>query len=342
MTETHPAPPALVDELHCIHCQYNLRGLSPEGLCPECGKAIGHTLEVAQNLALPSVYVHQVRMGVVIFPIAHILGLLCKLGITLLQYLLFTFSIRFDYGWTISLTTLCDIFRILAIWWSIQLMAMPQQLITGDTLNLRLARPLRGIYNLKLLLEGYPLLVLLLPVVGIPYYFISNLIDNYASPWKPSLEIAYWLFNVAINCSVAWLLWGYLRYLSERLMRPKMAMQFHIVKWVGLLLIFLINGSRMCFMAFPDLASSSSSYIVYSNINLLIKYIYLIGSIILAVWILILFISLYQRLSVPCRIQPLQTNWRMYVPPLVMRVARAVKRIPAMVQYHGPGGQEDK
>jgi len=42
--ETPTAPPSLGDvlsiDLMCVHCGYNLRGLSPSGLCPECGHAI--------------------------------------------------------------------------------------------------------------------------------------------------------------------------------------------------------------------------------------------------------------------------------------------------------------
>jgi hypothetical protein len=37
-----PVPPATYFEVdqHCFVCGYNLRGLSPDGACPECGNAL--------------------------------------------------------------------------------------------------------------------------------------------------------------------------------------------------------------------------------------------------------------------------------------------------------------
>ena len=33
----------LEDDLACLACGYNLRGLLPDGACPECGTAVGRS-----------------------------------------------------------------------------------------------------------------------------------------------------------------------------------------------------------------------------------------------------------------------------------------------------------
>jgi uncharacterized repeat protein (TIGR04138 family) len=42
-------------DLHCIGCNYNLRGLPWNGKCPECGKTVRETLNVIAELA-PQTY----------------------------------------------------------------------------------------------------------------------------------------------------------------------------------------------------------------------------------------------------------------------------------------------
>ena len=38
---------SFTEDLPCVRCGYNLRGLKPEGNCPECGAAISKSLEFA-------------------------------------------------------------------------------------------------------------------------------------------------------------------------------------------------------------------------------------------------------------------------------------------------------
>ncbi|UCE58460.1 MAG: hypothetical protein JSU63_13570 [Phycisphaerales bacterium] len=45
MTEPiDPAVEVIAEDKPCIHCGYNLRGLMPDGRCPECGEEIGQSL----------------------------------------------------------------------------------------------------------------------------------------------------------------------------------------------------------------------------------------------------------------------------------------------------------
>ncbi len=47
-TTTTPAPldeaGRLALDLNCVTCGYNLRGLDPETICPECGIPVGRSL----------------------------------------------------------------------------------------------------------------------------------------------------------------------------------------------------------------------------------------------------------------------------------------------------------
>ena len=44
----------LDQDLACRRCGYNLRGLSTDGACPECGTAVGQsTFQLHRNWALP-------------------------------------------------------------------------------------------------------------------------------------------------------------------------------------------------------------------------------------------------------------------------------------------------
>jgi hypothetical protein len=46
--------PAIEADLACAMCGYNLKGLSPDGACPECGRAIGETLNHGLSHADPA------------------------------------------------------------------------------------------------------------------------------------------------------------------------------------------------------------------------------------------------------------------------------------------------
>ncbi len=74
-------PPVLDDagsirvDLPCVKCSYNLRGLAPEGVCPECGAGVGGTLDLhllrfapaawVKNLAsVPGAFMASFLMGI--------------------------------------------------------------------------------------------------------------------------------------------------------------------------------------------------------------------------------------------------------------------------------------
>jgi hypothetical protein len=61
-------------DLLCARCGYNLRGLSAEGLCPECGKHIGETLELERRARGPAV-LNRLRYGAWIWLWTHALFL---------------------------------------------------------------------------------------------------------------------------------------------------------------------------------------------------------------------------------------------------------------------------
>jgi hypothetical protein len=50
---TAPGTTALQEDLPCIHCRYNLRGLSEDGICPECGNPVAPSVEKYRRTADP-------------------------------------------------------------------------------------------------------------------------------------------------------------------------------------------------------------------------------------------------------------------------------------------------
>jgi len=52
-------------DLPCVACEYNLRGLSPEGRCPECGNLIIDSINRIGNDDPPSLIYRLVRLAVI-------------------------------------------------------------------------------------------------------------------------------------------------------------------------------------------------------------------------------------------------------------------------------------
>jgi hypothetical protein len=48
MTYSPGPPPLQSSELHCVHCGYNLTGMTIGGICPECGASIDDSIRKAQ------------------------------------------------------------------------------------------------------------------------------------------------------------------------------------------------------------------------------------------------------------------------------------------------------
>ncbi|MFG0251676.1 MAG: hypothetical protein ACF8NJ_02245, partial [Phycisphaerales bacterium JB038] len=82
-----PSEPLAAD-LSCLRCRYNLRGLSPESACPECGLSVERTLRGGLLKFSPPAHVARVRQGaeLVLFsflffgPAAVALWLICISG----------------------------------------------------------------------------------------------------------------------------------------------------------------------------------------------------------------------------------------------------------------------
>lgn len=85
-----PAPPPLVSEARdlatqdvpCRHCGFNLRGLSPQGNCPECGAPIQRSLGGDYLIYSDIRYVDSLHRGAIYIIISAILSLIWSLFIT--------------------------------------------------------------------------------------------------------------------------------------------------------------------------------------------------------------------------------------------------------------------
>src|SRR5687768_15684955 len=97
-----PVPPAtLQHDVPCVRCGYDLRGLSDDGLCPECGAGIGDSLArfvqtraaAARPLAeMPRAWVVKLAIGCTMLAL---LGL-AIFGVTVVQFL---FDPRWRAAW---------------------------------------------------------------------------------------------------------------------------------------------------------------------------------------------------------------------------------------------------
>ena len=54
----------MAEDLPCIGCGYNLRGLFPTGGCPECGRVVAHSTRVAKMGRCDPAYLRRVGGGV--------------------------------------------------------------------------------------------------------------------------------------------------------------------------------------------------------------------------------------------------------------------------------------
>src|SRR5690349_13112312 len=70
----------------CLQCGYDLRGLSPDGVCPECEFPIERTLAFPQ-LREDRVYLARVRRGAAVLVAALALLVVGFLGVTLYEAL---------------------------------------------------------------------------------------------------------------------------------------------------------------------------------------------------------------------------------------------------------------
>lgn len=59
-----PAAAAIGMDTPCIHCGYNLRGLTADGMCPECGKLIGDSLRGDLLRFANANWLRKVRLGI--------------------------------------------------------------------------------------------------------------------------------------------------------------------------------------------------------------------------------------------------------------------------------------
>jgi len=77
-----PRRPGVPPAVYCTRCRYHLRGLSPDGACPECGTAIRWSLEGYPLTESGERWLTRVRRGSAIVAVAGVAGTL-SLGVAL-------------------------------------------------------------------------------------------------------------------------------------------------------------------------------------------------------------------------------------------------------------------
>lgn len=60
--------------IRCVHCRYNLRGLSAESKCPECGREIAIAIDPRRLVFAPSRWIRRVRNGLAVILWSWIVG----------------------------------------------------------------------------------------------------------------------------------------------------------------------------------------------------------------------------------------------------------------------------
>ena len=91
-------------DVPCVACQYNLRGLTPEGTCPECGQAIAeslHAWQEAQHSGLNDpVFVRKLGRGMDIGLTAVVLALMGLLAFVIAIKCAWPRDVRMTLAWT--------------------------------------------------------------------------------------------------------------------------------------------------------------------------------------------------------------------------------------------------
>jgi hypothetical protein len=94
-TDVAPAsisPPAEQDALQtdvpCRNCRFNLRGLSPQGNCPECGLAIAQTIRRDAMALAPREYIMKLRRGAALVAFTPI-GWMAAFAMTHVDWIVF-------------------------------------------------------------------------------------------------------------------------------------------------------------------------------------------------------------------------------------------------------------
>lgn len=65
----------MAKEVHCIRCDYNLRGLHPETRCPECGLDIQASMDVYSR-GRETRWIRRIMLGIAIATLSYVLSLL--------------------------------------------------------------------------------------------------------------------------------------------------------------------------------------------------------------------------------------------------------------------------
>lgn len=73
-------------DLLCVHCGYNLRGLPPNGRCPECGTAIGRSIHGDLLSWADPLWLKRIDRGLVCFYVGYLLFFVgwCGSGLTIM------------------------------------------------------------------------------------------------------------------------------------------------------------------------------------------------------------------------------------------------------------------
>ena len=78
-------------DLQCVQCEYNLRGLLPDGCCPECGELIAKSMNDRTLFFAPGHYLASLRSGLLWLILGYVLWI---------AYLLFAFVFRISMSMT--------------------------------------------------------------------------------------------------------------------------------------------------------------------------------------------------------------------------------------------------
>jgi hypothetical protein len=222
-----PREPVVADDLACHSCGYNLRGLSSDSRCPECGSAIAISARGDKLCFSDPRWIQKVRIGTVILAAAAVCGALTLLVVPIL--------ITRDSGWPLINTHLqgsmcfAAIFHLAGGW-----------MLTATEPHRRQERHAlvaRWLVRLALCIV-VAVLVLRLPQLR-PFFPTRTL--GSATRWLAFFAAVGAMFGVA----------GRMEQLATRMPDPWLANQAEFLKWAivifagaGLLFVLLLSFSR--------------------------------------------------------------------------------------------------
>jgi hypothetical protein len=307
---SYPALP-LDQDMPCANCQYDLRGLPADSMCPECATPIATSLAAFGWRGIDPLRPYQLRAGLLLIMMAWIASFLVSLLELLLRFYRFYY---FPY-WHNAFFELLSIGTAVAVWWAVQLIACPVTFQNQSAIDHPFARRLR-VLNHASLLVTLVTRVVLTELTFLPTGFFRS-------------------YSVGVQVLAAiytWFLFRWLAHVAAQIGRPRLARLGQVVAWLS-------GCSIVAFTVWPRILDYLDSMGIFSRHEILFLAIggivaaAFLGSLVTGFFNVLLLRRALSRLK--RAVDPVAARAAL-IPALVRAAAKFLRKLPYYAGYHGP------